>query len=912
MADDFSSDSTRPGALAVGGQTAGKWEARDDGDWFRITLGASQWYTFELSGDAGFVPKESKLGVFNADGVELSYIIPTAAGSPVKLNFMAVGGGDYYVMARDLRAAGYSPIGYTLKAFSGLAGTGDSRATAEALTLGQATRGTIDSGSDVDYYKVALQEGKTYTLAPSWNPDGGSGLNGTMRVEDADGKAVTSVYGASGSFTATRTGDYYIAASNPYSSTQAYALTLGAAPDDHGASETGAGALTVGSRATGTLNVAQDKDWYGVALAAGTTYWFTLGTAPTTSSGAGYASSSAVLKVMDADGNTVATSSPGSVGSGAYVLLQYVPGKSGSYYVEVADQSGRTGNYAIAAALGDVDDHGDTTATATTLAVGATLTGRLAIGTDTDVFKFAVQAGSTYMIEMTARDAAGGATPSLATHTGNGYSGDGVVGYTKPGVTSYKLYTASHSGDYYLSVSNSAKRGDSGYTLKVSAPPADDYAAAKTTAGEVAIGGGATTGKIDYTGDVDWIKVTLQFGARYAFQLRGAGSGEGTLDGGSLAMASGAQAGSAYLTNERDGIYTFTSQTGGDYYLAVHGKASSTVGDGTGSYTLTAVALAGDTTAPRVMSHSPAEGAGMYDNIVVRFSEAIMRGDSAGYGVNYITLRDGLGAALESYSSTDSRIAIDGATLTINPGVKLKPGSKYLLDMGAGSVTDLAGNKYAGGELFAVNTTPTVTAGTAGDDYMIGLGSGIKLNGGAGLDTVIYGATRASYVLIHTPAETQVQGKGAVAGLSADVLTGVERLMFSDVGVALDTAGAGGQAYRLYRAAFDRAPDKAGVGYWIAQLDKGAALLDVARGFVDSAEFSALYGAAPANGAFVEKLYANVLHRAPDQGGVDYWTGTLNQGASRAEVLAAFSEGGENQAAALKVIGNGFDYTPYG
>jgi hypothetical protein len=33
--------------------------------------------------------------------------------------------------------------------------------------------------------------------------------------------------------------------------------------------------------------------------------------------------------------------------------------------------------------------------------------------------------------------------------------------------------------------------------------------------------------------------------------------------------------------------------------------------------------------------------------------------------------------------------------------------------------------------------------------------------------------------------------------------------------VALDVDGAAGQAYRLYQAAFDRAPDKNGLGYWI-------------------------------------------------------------------------------------------------
>ncbi|HEX8605087.1 MAG TPA: DUF4214 domain-containing protein, partial [Pseudoduganella sp.] len=63
---------------------------------------------------------------------------------------------------------------------------------------------------------------------------------------------------------------------------------------------------------------------------------------------------------------------------------------------------------------------------------------------------------------------------------------------------------------------------------------------------------------------------------------------------------------------------------------------------------------------------------------------------------------------------------------------------------------------------------------------------------------------------------------------------------------------------------------------------------------------------------FVAKLYQNVLDRAPDQAGADYWTSALNNGADRAKILTDFSESDENQAALLQVIGNGFEYTPYG
>jgi hypothetical protein len=225
---------------------------------------------------------------------------------------------------------------------------------------------------------------------------------------------------------------------------------------------------------------------------------------------------------------------------------------------------------------------------------------------------------------------------------------------------------------------------------------------------------------------------------------------------------------------------------------------------------------------------------------------------------------------------------------------------------------DLAGNKFAGSELLAIDTVGTESTGGAGNDYLIGLGNGAKLSGAGGVDTAIYGYDRSNYDVVRAATGTSVTKTSWDGTGTPDVLDGVERLMFANVSVALDIDGVAGQAYRLYRAAFDRAPDKAGIGYWIGQMDDGLSLQQVARGFLNSSEFATLYGASPTDSVFVNKLYQNILHRAADAAGIDYWLGVLSGGADRANVLVAFSEGAENQAAALQVIGNGFEYTPYG
>jgi hypothetical protein len=51
-----------------------------------------------------------------------------------------------------------------------------------------------------------------------------------------------------------------------------------------------------------------------------------------------------------------------------------------------------------------------------------------------------------------------------------------------------------------------------------------------------------------------------------------------------------------------------------------------------------------------------------------------------------------------------------------------------------------------------------------------------------------------------------------------------------------------------------------------------------------------------------------VLHRAPDQGGLDFWTGALKGAGARDEVLVQFSESGENVAQLVGVIHDGFTY----
>ena len=170
------------------------------------------------------------------------------------------------------------------------------------------------------------------------------------------------------------------------------------------------------------------------------------------------------------------------------------------------------------------------------------------------------------------------------------------------------------------------------------------------------------------------------------------------------------------------------------------------------------------------------------------------------------------------------------------------------------------------------NALDNTLVGNAGANRLTGGTGNDTLDGGAGLDTAVFSGSKAGYTLTRTSSGMTA----ASAADGTDALINIERLQFTDKTLAFDLDGNAGQAYRLYQAAFDRVPDQGGLGYWIDQMDSGTGLSQVATGFINSAEFKALYGNNPSNAEFVTLLYDNVLHRAPDAGGYDFWMNELS------------------------------------
>jgi hypothetical protein len=102
-----------------------------------------------------------------------------------------------------------------------------------------------------------------------------------------------------------------------------------------------------------------------------------------------------------------------------------------------------------------------------------------------------------------------------------------------------------------------------------------------------------------------------------------------------------------------------------------------------------------------------------------------------------------------------------------------------------------------------------------------------------------------------------------------------------------------GPIVRFYYAFFGREPDTGGLLHWSEVRRDGMALETLAWRFTLTPEFLAIYGALD-NGQFLDVVYQNVLHRAPDAAGRAYWLGLLDQRMDRYKILHLFSGSNEH------------------
>jgi hypothetical protein len=904
--DDYSQNNSTPGVLPPGAKVSGEIQYASDSDRFNLQVEAGKIYTLQLTGNATD-QRMLRFTLYDETGKFMTRVGDQSYDdAPRTLTFTAAASGTYSILVSAENASLTLHRNYTLSASGGVADDfGDTLAKATAVALNTTIQGVISYAADTDVVKLTLLAGTTYALQLRPN-EGETQLRTKLAISGADGAKLGTIDGGSENYTFTPSvsGTYYVSISGGASH---YQLTPIVAADDWGASRAKAGVLAVGASATGTLEMGGgDRDWFALDMAAGDTYALTLQNAPGSTTPM-YTNllQPVKLNILNAQGQVMATVVSDT--SSNQPLLAYTAASAGTYYVEVASTGGFPANrsYQLTASNVARDDVGNTPASAAPLAGGVAASGTLEVGSDIDVYKLSVVAGNTYAIQFSSKGLSAGQYPDTDLSASDGqadlYLRSVWNGGTAPGT--YQLYTASTTGDIYLRVSARTGGPAASYQLTATSLGADDYANDSRTATTLAIGG-ALRGALGYADDIDMVKVTLEAGTTYQFSLQGKASGNGTLPTG-YGNGAGMTLYDAKGFNIADDFWGadiylgYTATQSGDYYLAIKAQSSSVYT--TGSYSLQAAVL----TAVPLLQGEAAGAPGQHqvtENIPLDFNQPVHIADESG-----IRLTDAAGQQWSIYyNHADSALT---TRLLLNPYQNLAPGTTYTLDIAAGAIVDAAGHAFAGLKGYTFTTAPAAAAGTDGNDYLQGPGNGASLYGGAGTDTVIYTVGDYSSFLRRVGDHIEVTNYRDFR--NPDKLYDIERLVFRDESIALDIDGVGGQAYRLYQAAFNRTPDEVGLGYWIKAMDGGTALENVATEFIASPEFARLYGPGPDDSAFLKLLYNNVLHRDPDASGEAYWLEALHNGYSRAHVLTRFSESPENQDATIGLIANGFNYEPY-
>jgi hypothetical protein len=183
----------------------------------------------------------------------------------------------------------------------------------------------------------------------------------------------------------------------------------------------------------------------------------------------------------------------------------------------------------------------------------------------------------------------------------------------------------------------------------------------------------------------------------------------------------------------------------------------------------------------------------------------------------------------------------------------------------------------------------SVQAGDGSDSINLN-DSGHSVDGGFGIDTVIYSHALGNYLISKNGGGYSVAD---TSGNVVDSLANIEELKFSDLTVNLtikSTAAAvpHGNVDRLmelYVAFFNRVPDADGLAYWISQMNAGQSIPQIAQSFYNAGiQYSNITGfsAGMSNADFINLVYKNVLGRTDgaDEKGLAYWTGKLIDGSA--------------------------------
>nr|MCU0257061.1 Ig-like domain-containing protein [Vicinamibacterales bacterium] len=200
-----------------------------------------------------------------------------------------------------------------------------------------------------------------------------------------------------------------------------------------------------------------------------------------------------------------------------------------------------------------------------------------------------------------------------------------------------------------------------------------------------------------------------------------------------------------------------------------------------------------------------------------------------------------------------------------------------------------------GDDRLADASGPAWLLGLGGDDTLDGGSGDDTIDGGPGTDTAVYARPLAQYIVSgEAPGSAPGPAAATVRALAAagdagqppegtDRLVSVERLLFADTGLALDTGGAAGTAWALWHAIAQRAPTPAEFAHWVDALDHGASPEQAAATMIGALAPQATHA------ELVARLFPFATGRAATETEVALFAAALDAGEASAGELAALA-----------------------
>ena len=540
--------------------SAGRIDPADDDDYFRFELSERGEVTAYTTGTL-----DTYGALYDSSGRQVANNDDGGAG----LNFRiqrVLAAGTYYVRVSEFRRDTRGP--YTLH----LRGGGcddhcDTRAGATLVALPSQTAGRIDPADDPDLFRFVVSGTSSSRLNISTT--GSLDTQGTLQRADGGSVASDDDAGEGANFRIRQNltaGTYYVRVTSAGRRTGPYTLhielDIGDGPppcDDHCDTRAQATQVALPSQTAGRIDPATDDDYLRFEVAErGDVTAYTAGSLDTYG------------VLYDSAGGEVATDDDGGAGYNFRIQRELA---AGTYYVRVsAFARSRTGAYTLHLAGGETcDDHCDTRAGATRVALPSQTTGAINPATDNDYFRFEVSNRDEVRIRTT-----GGVDTYGALYDSSGREiatdDDSGVRYN------FRIQRELTAGTYYVRVSEFGRNETGAYTLQieVGGEACDDHCSTRAQATQVALPS-QTTGRIDPADDEDYFRFELSEGGDVAAYTTG------RLDTyGALYDSSGGEV----ATNDDGGAgYNFRIQrelAAGTYYVRI----SEFGRDRTGAYTL--------------------------------------------------------------------------------------------------------------------------------------------------------------------------------------------------------------------------------------------------------------------------------------------------------------------------------------